>query len=129
MHVSEVQSALVDMPSMAEKRYLERNGDPTATSLRQRSYSLNVFEQDRTQSLIERMKHTFEFKLNEHKGFDSYKGNIRREYIQSSFMKLEDLFSRLPESFSFDIEISMTMLYHDALLLTLRRIPYVVRSS
>ncbi len=52
------------------------------------------------------MKHTFEFKLNESKGFDSYKGNIRSEYIQASFMTLEELFVKLPESVRFDIEIS-----------------------
>ncbi len=52
------------------------------------------------------MKHTFEFKLNEFKGFESYKGNIRSEYVQASFATLEELFVKLPESVSFDIEIS-----------------------
>lgn len=54
----------------------------------------------------ERMKHTFEFKLNESKGFNSYKGNIRSEYIQASFMTVEELFLKLPESVRFDIGIS-----------------------
>ena len=52
------------------------------------------------------MQHTFEFKLNESKGFDSYKGNIRSEYIQASFMTLEELFVKLAEFVRFDIEIS-----------------------
>ena len=52
------------------------------------------------------MKHTFEFKLNEAKGYESYKGNIRSEYIQASFATLEDLLTKLPESVRFDIEIS-----------------------
>lgn len=52
------------------------------------------------------MKHTFEFKLNEFKGLDSYKGNIRSEYIQASFTTLEGLLVKLPESVRFDIEIS-----------------------
>ena len=52
------------------------------------------------------MKCTFEFKLKESRGFDSYKGNIRGPYIQAPFAALEDMFTKLPESVSFDIEIS-----------------------
>jgi hypothetical protein len=52
------------------------------------------------------MKHTFEFKLNEPKGFNPYKGNVRSEYIQASFATLQDLLTRLPESVRFDVEIS-----------------------
>lgn len=55
------------------------------------------------------MKHTFEYKLNESKGFNLYKDNIRSEYIQASFVTLEDLFTRLPESVKFDIEISKSL--------------------
>ena len=106
MYISEAQSTLADLPSLAEKRYIERNGEKPANGYRSRSYSLNVYEQSRAKSLVERMKHTFEFKLNEYKGYDSYKGNIRNEYIQASFMTLEELFLKLPESIRFDIEIS-----------------------
>lgn len=105
-YISEAQSSLVDLPSMAEKRYLERCGDQLRASYKPRSHSLDVYEQSRAKSLVERMKHTFEFKLNESKGFNSYKGNIRSEYIQASFMTLEELFVKLPESVRFDIEIS-----------------------
>ncbi len=91
---------------MAEKRYLERREDGLGAGYRPRSHSLNVYEQSRAKSLVERMKHTFEFKLNEFKGLDSYKGNIRSEYIQASFTTLEELLVKLPESVRFDIEIS-----------------------
>lgn len=105
MYISEAQSALEDLPSMAEKRYLERCGDQVGVG-KPRSHSLNVYEQSRAKSLVDRMKHTFEFKLNESKAFDSYKGNIRSEYIQASFMTLKELFVKLPESVRYDIEIS-----------------------
>ena len=111
MYISEAQSGLVDIPSLAEKRYLENNGHRASTKSRQRSHSLNVYEQSRAQSQIERMKHTFEFKLNEYKGFDSYKGNIRSEYIQASFMTLEAMFRKLPGDIRFDIEISTSPAY------------------
>jgi hypothetical protein len=106
MYISEAQSTSADLPSLAEKRYLEGYGEKLMNGYRSRSYSVNVYEQSRARSLVERMKHTFEFKLNEYKGYDSYKGNIRSEYIQAPFMTLEELFVKLPESVRFDIEIS-----------------------
>ena len=106
MYISNAQSTEIDPPSMAERRYLERCGDPARDEYRQRSYSLDNYGQPRAKSLIERMKHTFEFKLKESRGFNSYKGNIRSEYIQASFATLEDLLTKLPESIRFDIEIS-----------------------
>lgn len=106
MYISDAQSAEEDLPSRAEQRYLERNGNPIRNEHRQRSHSLGIYEQLRARGLIERMKHTFEFKLNEPKGFNSYKGNIRSEYIQASFATLDDLFTKLPASVKFDIEIS-----------------------
>ena len=109
MYISNAQSTGEDLLSMAEKRYLERSGDPIRDECKQRSHSLSTYEQSRAKGLIERMKHTFEYKLNESKGFNSYKGNIRSEYIQASFVTLEDLFTRLPESVNFDIEISKSL--------------------
>lgn len=106
MYISKEQSTLADLPSLAEKRYVEKIGDQLDAAYRPRSRSLNIYEQSRVESLVERMKHTFEFKLNEPKGFSSYKGNIRNEYIQASFMTLEDLFVKLPESVRFAVEIS-----------------------
>lgn len=106
MYISNAQSTETDLPSLAEKRYLERSNDSVRGKYRQRSHSLNNYEQSKTRILIERMKHTIEYKINEHKGFDSYKGNIRSENIQASFVILEDLFTKLPESIGFDIEVS-----------------------
>jgi glycerophosphodiester phosphodiesterase len=91
---------------MAENRYLERCGDQLGTKYKPRSHSLDVYEQSRAKSLVERMKHTFEFKLNGSKGFNSYKGNMRSECIRAPFVTLEELFVKLPESVRFDIEIS-----------------------
>ena len=59
MYISDAQSALIDVPSMAEKRYMEKNGDRDITGSKPRSHSLNVYEQSRAKSLVERMKHTF----------------------------------------------------------------------
>ena len=106
MYISNAQSTEEDLLSMAEQRHLERSGGSVRDEPRQRSNSLNTCDQSRARNLIEHMKHTFEYKLNESRGFDSYKGNIRMEYIQASFMTLEDLFMKLPESVSFDIDIS-----------------------
>ena len=106
MYISNAQSIEVDPQSMAERRYLERCNDLDGHTYRQRSYSMDKYEQPRARSLIERMKHTFEFKLKQSRGFDSYKGNIRSKYIQASFATLEDLLTKLPESVRFDIEIS-----------------------
>ena len=123
MYISEAQSTLQDLPSMAETRYLERCGGNGPTQ-KQRSHSLNVYDQSRSKNLVERMKHTFEFKLNESKGYDSYKGNIRNEYIQASFMTLEDLLVKLPESASFDIEISeYSRIYRRRLRLSMLNVP------
>jgi glycerophosphodiester phosphodiesterase len=91
---------------MAERRYLEKCGDRLIAGRKPRSYSVNVYDQSPAKSLVERMKHTFEFKINQCKGFDSYKGNIRSAYIQASFTTLEELLVKLPESVRFDIEIS-----------------------
>lgn len=107
MYISESQTTLEDLSSMAEKRYLERNGQqPNGNGRKARSHSLNHYEQSSANDLVEKMKRTFEFKLNAYKGFNSYKGNIRSEYIQSSFVTLEDLLKKLPEDVGFDVEIS-----------------------
>ncbi|KAL9134535.1 MAG: hypothetical protein Q9175_004278, partial [Cornicularia normoerica] len=85
MYISKPQSSSADFPSLAE------------------------------QSLVERTKHAFKVKLNEPKGFDSYKGNIRGEYMQASFTILEDLFVKLPESVRFDVGINNPIIFeaHD----------------
>ncbi|KAI4225012.1 MAG: hypothetical protein LQ349_007134, partial [Xanthoria aureola] len=116
MFISQAQSAEGDPSSRAERHYLERNGNsPILAGYRQRSHSLDAHEQAKARGLIERMQHTFEYKLNKHKGFESYKGNIRSEYIQASFATLETLLTKLPDSIKFDIEIKYPMLFeaHD----------------
>ncbi|KAI4109606.1 MAG: hypothetical protein LQ339_001719 [Xanthoria mediterranea] len=112
MFISQAQCAEGDPSSRAERNYLERNGNsPILAGYRQRSDSLDAHEQAKARGLIERMQHTLEYKLNEHKGFDSYKGNIRSEYIQASFATLETLLAKLPDSIKFDIEIKYPMLF------------------
>lgn len=111
MYVDQDQSRSADMLSAAERKYLERNSVDVSIGLKQRSYSVDNSGEGRASDLIDRMKHTFEFKVNESKGFESYKGNIRSEYIRASFLQLEDLFQKLPETMSFDIEISESPTY------------------
>ncbi|KAL8647738.1 MAG: hypothetical protein Q9226_006313, partial [Calogaya cf. arnoldii] len=116
MFICQAQSPEGDPSSRAERNNLGRNSDSSmAAKYRQRSHSLDTQEQTKARGLIERMQHTFEYKLNEHKGFDSYKGNIRSQYIQAPFATLEELFTKLPESIGFDIEIKYPMLFeaHD----------------
>lgn len=112
MYISNTQSTEDDIVSSAERRFLERCSNPARGEQKRRSYSLNIYEQAKAKSLIDRMKHTFEFKLKESRGFDSYKGNIRTKHIQSAFATLEDLLTQLPESVNFDIEISESI-YRD----------------
>ena len=140
MYISNAQSTEEDLPSMAEKEYLDRNSDPSRNESRQRSHSSSTYEQSRAKDLIERMKHIFKYKINESKGFSSYKGNIRSEYIQASFVTLEDFFMKLPEPVGFDIEISESLHLSENMRdirvsATMRlimpascRVPYAIRS-
>ncbi|KAL9033885.1 MAG: hypothetical protein Q9180_005711, partial [Flavoplaca navasiana] len=116
MFVSKAQYTEGNLSCAAERRYVGQGGDSgMVVGTKQRSHSMDSQAQEKAKELIERMKHTFEYKLNEHRGFDSYKGNIRGEYIQASFATLEDLFTKLPESIRFDVEIKYPMLFeaHD----------------
>lgn len=72
--------------------------DPSAP--RSRSRSLDTRNDHRIADLNNRMKHTFMYK---HKGF---KGNTRGNYIHDSFITLEDLLSKTPNSITLNIEIS-----------------------
>ncbi|KAI7656424.1 GDPD-domain-containing protein [Hortaea werneckii] len=71
----------------------------------QRSYSLGGSREDDRPDMRERMKHTRDFKK---KG---YKGNLRGDFITSSFTTLEEMFKRLPEDISFNIEMKYPMLW------------------
>ena len=109
MYRSASQSHLVDLPSLAEKRFAARTGESAMRRPKRRSRSLNAYDQTEATRLIEQMKHTFEYKSNQHRGFESYKGNIRSTCIQSTFVTLQDLLRDLPESISFDIEINTSL--------------------
>jgi len=112
MYISNAQSKEEGPSSTTKQRFLKNSSDLGKGKPRQRSRSLDTYRQPRAKELIERMKHTFEYKLNEPKGHNSYKGNIRGEYIQALFATLEDLLTKLPPVMKFDIEISKFLLYH-----------------
>lgn len=84
----------------------QEGGEETAPRSRpQRSYSLGESHDDGRPDMRERMRHTRDFKK---KGF---KGNLRGDFIQSSFTTLEEMFRRLPEDISFNIEMKYPMLW------------------
>ena len=70
-----------------------------------RSMSLGDLTRDETSDMSERMKHTRTFK---EKGF---KGNSRGNFIQAPFTTLEEMFTKLPESIGFNIEMKYPMLH------------------
>ena len=69
-----------------------------------RSMSVGDLTNNDTSEMIERMKHTRDFKQ---KGF---KGNSRGNFIQAPFTTLEEMFKKLPESIGFNIEMKYPML-------------------
>ncbi|KAH9845390.1 glycerophosphocholine phosphodiesterase GDE1-like [Teratosphaeria destructans] len=72
----------------------------------QRSYSLGAtHDDDSSEAMRDRMKHTRDFKK---KGF---KGNTRGDFIGSQFTTLEEMFIKLPEDISFNIEMKYPMLW------------------
>lgn len=90
MHLSNSQSTL-------ERTFsIEASSSPRKS----RSYSLDPSNECRPIHLTEQLKQTFEFKQ---KGF---KGNVRGEVIQQSFLTLHDLLSQTPDSVALNIEIS-----------------------
>ncbi|CRG84290.1 Glycerophosphodiester phosphodiesterase GDE1 [Talaromyces islandicus] len=94
LHLSNATSKQSDIPIHGTA-----NGGP-----RQRSMSVGGVESDASE-LSEKMKHTRDFKT---KG---YKGNTRGNHIQAPFATLEELFKKLPESVSFNIEMKYPSLY------------------
>jgi glycerophosphodiester phosphodiesterase len=92
LHLSNFTTKQSDLPFRGTA-----NGAP-----RQRSLSVGGVESDASE-LSEKMKHTRDFKT---KG---YKGNTRGNHIQAPFATLEDLFKKLPESVSFNIEMSKSL--------------------
>lgn len=112
MYISNAQSKNEGPSSTTNQRHPEKSSDFESGKPRQRSRSLDTYPQPRTKELIERMKHTFEYKLNEPKGHDLYKGNISGEYIHAPFATLEDLLTKPPSFIKFDIEISEPPFYY-----------------
>lgn len=91
-----------------QHRHVHRQHDSMDTDTKpryQRSYSLDASMKYERPDLRERMKHTRDYKK---KGF---KGNLRGEFIQSSFTTLEEMFRKLPEDISFNIEMKYPMLF------------------
>ena len=71
-----------------------------------RSMSLGDLAKDTdTETMSERMRHTRDFKS---KGF---KGNSRGNSIQAPFTTLEEMFTKLPTSIGFNIEMKYPMLF------------------
>lgn len=68
---------------------------------RVRSRSLTNNQEQETVRIRDRMKHTVDFK---NKGF---KPNTRGDSVQDAFTTLEELLTELPDSISFNVEISM----------------------
>ena len=68
---------------------------------RHRSMSVGTTMKDESSEPSERMKHTRDFK---EKGF---KANSRGNFIQAPFTTLEEMFKKLPETISFNIEMSI----------------------
>lgn len=73
--------------------------DDWSVNGRQRSMSVGGTEYDPAE-LNEKIKHTRDFKK---KG---YKGNTRGNHIQAPFATLEELFTKLPKTVGFNIELS-----------------------
>ena len=100
MHISRSQAPRGHLSGMAEARYLEKTQNQEAIRRKPRSHSLNLYDDYRSQDLVERMKYTEEGMQN------NIKGNIRGHSIQEPSTSLEQLFTNLPSNIAFNIEIS-----------------------
>ena len=105
LHLSESQTPRSDITGLAETRYLTKNQADLGSSSRPRSYSLKVYDDSRSVDLAERMKHT------EDSIAGAHKGNLRGECIQGVFPTLEDLFTKLPDTIGFNVEMKYPMLW------------------
>ncbi|KAK4544465.1 hypothetical protein LTR36_004356 [Oleoguttula mirabilis] len=94
-----------DGPRHRRQGAQEEGEESVPRSRAQRSYSLDGPHDDGRPDMRERMRHTRDFKK---KGF---KGNLRGDFIQSSFTTLEEMFRRLPEDISFNVEMKYPMLW------------------
>jgi glycerophosphodiester phosphodiesterase len=74
--------------------------DQLPITARKRAQSFDVAEDCRIRGLLDRIQHTYEYKL---KGF---KGNMRGTHIHGPFTTLHELLTTLPEDVALDIELS-----------------------
>ena len=105
MHLSRCQAPRGDLLSSAEVRYLERNKVNGSLRPKRRSHSVNIYDDYRSQDLVERMQFTEEGMQN------NIKGNLRGHSIQEPSSTLEQLLTQLPESIAFNLEIKYPMLW------------------
>ena len=107
LHVSEHQTPRQSRPTSPRERNSKPEPNGTLSSRwRPRSHSVDAADhKTHTTELVERMKHTRDFKI---KG---YKGNSRGNFIQAPFTTLEEMFKKLPETTGFNIEMKYPMLH------------------
>jgi glycerophosphodiester phosphodiesterase len=107
LHVSEAQTPKPSRPASPESFNSAKSSTSQKPLLRRtRASSLGREKEERTivVDMPERMKHTRDFKA---KGF---KGNLRGNFIQAPFTTLSEMFTKLPESIGFNIEMKYPML-------------------
>jgi hypothetical protein len=102
MHINDIQIARSSPQVLTENigvfnMLVELTRSPRS---RLRAHSLDQTTNLKSQSLLEHMRHTYEFKL---KGF---KGNTRGEHIHGPFTTLEEMLRTLPEALGIEIELS-----------------------
>ena len=73
---------------------------------RRRAQSLSAPQENGTRTLVDRLKQTYEWTLT------GNKGNLRSEQIHDRYITLKELLNELPESVSFDIELSEQFISH-----------------
>ena len=105
LHLGEAQSSRGDISVMAETRYIAKAKGKVGCSNKPRSHSLGNYDESRSEDLAQRMKYT------ESAMEGAYKGNLRGQSIQGVFPTLEDLFTKLPESIAFNVEMKYPMLW------------------
>ncbi|KAL8715009.1 MAG: hypothetical protein Q9220_000966 [cf. Caloplaca sp. 1 TL-2023] len=104
-HLSDAQVPKCDLPSMAETRYTERSARSDGFRLRLRSKSLGAYDESRHLDLADRMRLTESAMAGDHKG------NLRGGSIQGVFPTLENMFTDLPETTAFNVEMKYPMLW------------------
>ena len=105
LHLSEAQLFRGDISALAEARYLAKTRDKIGYSNKPRSHSFGAYDESRSEDLAQRMKYT------DSAMEGAYKGNLRGQSIQGIFPTFEDLFTKLPETISFNVEMKYPMLW------------------